>query len=170
MSADCLFILRKAKELGTLRKILLEFEKRTGYGIRFDLTDNLLECSPLTVNQNDFVLFPCESVEVEYSELLLGYDDVRYNGFSPVAPLEERMQSIQELVEVCLPFSEYVEVYISDDDPCLDDYTSYDISSINVAEVLVKEYRQVPLSNFALPCVHLIVRNANRRTGDGSLS
>ncbi len=157
MSADCLFVLRSAKNTEKLIDQLAVIARTEGYGVRFDLKDALLTCSPLVVEHNDLVLFLCDSENSYACELLLGYDDMRYDGVFPSKSLIERMQFIQKMVHTCLLYSQCVEVFISDDNPCLEDYVSYDLITEDVAKVLVREYIKEDKRNVWLPCVHLTV-------------
>lgn len=158
MSSICMYVLRNVEEQGCLRCNLGKLAKSKNCGICCDQMNTLLATKSVILNPSDFAFEVCDSFESNVAELLLSQEGVAINGEYPILPLYQRLQILQEVASTCIPYVDTLEVYLSDNNPYLPDYSDYRVACTDIADILYKEYRNQDPTDVCIPCVHLIVK------------
>lgn len=166
MSADCLFILKGDIAQEECRQFIGEFAYLRGFGIWDTPSNSLLVFNQIPMDENSMMFEPTDSTDTNSSELLLCPENCAVNGIYPSLPLCERLSFIQSLAEQCLRFAESVEIYISDDNPWLPDYSRYEIPCDMIAQVLHTEYKKSMSDCIWMPCVYIRILD-QRDKGSG---
>ena len=155
MSALCMILLRNTRFKNY--NILLDFVQAQGYGVDTKPQNSLLAENPNLRRKQDLVLELTDSPNSDCCELLIGYDNCSYNGLIPQQPMVTRMKFIQDVLGECLKLCKNVELFISDDNGCVKDYTEHHTQVSDVANKLLCEYSSVEKWSFYLPNIHLFV-------------
>lgn len=161
MSADCLFVLRGVIDTcGIINNITCR-ARDLGCGVSFSPVNALLSCNQLS-KCNDTVMFaPTDTCETYTADLLLNPDNYLVNGIRASAPLFDRLLLIQQLAEVSIQHADCLEIYLSEDNAYLPDYTIHQITCDQVADVLLEEYQRDTFPYQTVPCVCLYVYKAS---------
>ena len=156
MSANCMYVLRNAKEQEYLKCKLLYLAKSKKFGICCEPMNDLIATQSVKFNPCDFAFEVCDSFDNNVAELLLSYEGDIINGVKAHLPLAQRLRILQEVALTCVPYAEMLEIYLGDNNPYLPDYSNYRLACIDIADTLYKEYQMDRFSPF-IPCVHLII-------------
>ena len=155
MSADCLFIIRNIHRTDELKKLLVSFAKDRGIGVSFHPIDNLLIFNQIHIAVWDFVFSPADSFTCSNSvaELLNCYMDPSQSK-TVEKIIAERTEVFQAITDICMHYTAELEIYISEDNPFLPDYSIYVVEANQVANTLFELFRQ---SIGVLPDICLLV-------------
>lgn len=156
MSANCIFVVRNAKQIDRLRCVLVNLAKAKACGIGFEPMNGLLATQSIGLNLSDFVFEVCDDFVSNVAELLLSYEGYIVNGRKSPLSLLQRMEILQDIALTCQPYGEKLEIYLGDNNPYLPDYTVCRLAYTDVANALFKEYQKDSVTPF-IPCIHLIV-------------
>ena len=156
MSSMCMYVLRNTKEQEDLKRKLVFLAKSKECGIWFEPVNNLLLLQMVKLNPCDFAFEVCDNFGSNVAELLLSYEGILVDGELAPLPLFQRLQILQDVAATCVPHTDKLEIFLSDDDPYLPDYSDYKLVCEEIADTLYEEYQKEENSPF-LPCVHLTI-------------
>lgn len=157
MSADCLFVVRNCWDSDQLQKELSAEVQRLGLGVWLAPNNALLSCGQIRVETDTFLFEPTDAPGSISTELLLYPDYYSVNGTYPALSLNKRAYIIQELAQICLNYADIVEIYMSEDNPYLPDFVSYDISQHQIRDTLILEYAKDDRRLDPIPCIYMRV-------------
>lgn len=155
MSADCLYILRNVSSVSKLKCALSEVCRAYGNGLLFNPVDALIACKQVEINKTDFAFTPTYSDTDMTTDLLISHDNQTINGNIAVLPLYRRLEIVQILAQVCLPYCTDIDIYLSDDNPYLPDYAAAELKCNEIAEFLYRKYQCSTVPYAYIPDVHL---------------
>lgn len=158
MSADCMFVLRKVHEVERLKKNITALAEATGYGIWYNPRNALMCFNQVVLEDGDFCFAPTDSPDTTNVDLLISHENDYINGKSATRSLRERLLFIKELAKRSLCFAEGVEVYISEDNPFLPEYTVYEVPCDRFDEVVICEYTPYATTSHAIPSIVIHVK------------
>ena len=173
--STCMFLIRDLHTVDPLRNDLVSFVKSVKLGVDFHPVDYMLTHYQIRLQTWDFVFSLSDSFDDTFCDLLVSPEGVPFNGIEHPLPFKERMAAIQHTAEIALKYSDEVELFLSDDNPNLADFTDFNVSCQNVAEILCQQYellrlpfeiRSLPVKAYILcdiPSAHMKIH----KTGDG---
>ena len=158
MSADCLVVLRKTTDMNRLQSIVSNLVEKTEFGIWYSPSNALLYFKQVILGESDFCFSPTDSPSTTNVDLLISHENYYIDGQCARLPLKDRLMFVQVLVESCLHFAESVEVYISEDNPYLPEYTVYSIPCSSFTEVVINEYQRYASTNEMIPSIAIFCK------------
>lgn len=159
MSADCLFVLRSCVDRDELKQTLSAYAQKMGIGLWFDPQDALLVFNQIALDDETFLFEPTNGPHTLDSGLLLVPDYYAINEEKPNRPFAQRAEILQELGQIGLRFASSLEIYISEDDPYLPDYTMYVVEQDKIMDVLLQEAEKSERHLEPIPCICIYVTN-----------
>lgn len=159
MSADCLFVLRNVNATCELREKLEILISSCGCGVLYEPVDALIICKQVIISNTDFIFEPTDYPDSISSDLLLSHENIYINGETAALPLYTRLKTIQRFAELCIGHASPIEIYISEDNPYLPDYSLYNLTCYEIADVLYKEYQACKQPYPYIPNVHLLINH-----------
>ena len=156
MSAVCMVVLRNAANREQVPGKITDIAVKNGYGINSAPYNSLLAEKSVVLADGDIAFEVLGDLENDCCELLVGFDDMCYDGHFPDKPLESRMYFIQSLIFTCLEFCASAELFISDDNGYLPDYSAYSLQPAAVAQTLLYEYEKTDPGDPFLPNIHIV--------------
>ena len=153
MSADCLFVLQKCTNFDKLKRELSDYARDKEIGVWFTPHDALLECKQIELDDKTFLFEPTDEPGSISTGLLLVPDYYSINGKKPDRPFTQRAQILQELAKIGLQYASWLEIYISEDNPYLPDYTMYTIEPNEIMALLMREEVKIDRRLEPIPCI-----------------
>lgn len=167
MSADCLFVLRNVAKVDELRQQLCDLSMEHGCGLYYDPMDALLYCGQIDLTDVDLMFEPTDHAKTICSDVLLSCEGYSFNGEIATRPLYDRLGIIQKFAEICSEYVHRLEIFISADNPCLNDYVVCDLECSEVADILFAEYKKCMYPYPSIPDVCLRIQGC--RSVDSSM-
>ena len=158
--STCLFLIRDIYAVDSLRKELVSFVKSKDFGVDFHPFEILLAHHQISLDTMDFVFSLCDSFEYVSCDCVLYPEGSPVNGRTHPLTFAERMMTIQQVAEIVLRYSCEVELFLSDDNPYLPDFTVFDIPCQQVADTLCLQYQHCRYQAYNIPSVHMKIRRA----------
>lgn len=157
MSADCLFVLRRVASVDKVRQALMAVANDSECGIWFHPCNSLLTFNQIHLEKNDFIFEPTDAVGSINSDLFLSHTGYCVNDQKATLSLEERLSIIQKFATISLMFCEHIELYISEDNPHLPDYSTYRITCDDIVSTLLCEYERniIPVQIIPSVCLYI---------------
>ena len=153
--STCLFLIRDIDTVDGLRKDLVNLAKSVNWGVDFHPFDILLTHYQIHLQTWDFVFSLCDSFELAGScDLVLYPEGSPFNGREHPLAFKERMMAIQHTAEIALKYSDKVELFLSDDNPWLPEFTVCELPCHHVAETLCQHYSGCELP-YEIPFIHM---------------
>ena len=153
MSADCLFVLQKCTNPVELKHALSDYGKKENIGFWFDPHDGLLEYKQIALDNKTFLFEPTNGPDTIDSGLLLVPDYYSINEEMPNRPFQQRAKILQELGKIAIRFASSLEIYISEDNHYLPDYTIYNVTKDEIMDVLLFESAKDERRIEPIPCI-----------------
>lgn len=157
MSTFCFIIVRDAQNPAQVRESLCRYCKGSYLYISFSPINFAPICYFEQLKPLDLVFEPYEINDTDRLGLLMEFDGVELNGKKPAVRLQNRLQKIQDLILLCLQNASRVELYLTSQMPCQNEYTEYCIPGERVAQILWANYQSVPQWCPFVPDIHLII-------------
>ena len=114
--------------------------KSTKLGVDFHPVDYMLTHYQIRLKTWDFVFSLSDAFDDTFCDLLVSPEGVPFNGIEHPLPFAERMAAIQHTAEIALKYCDEVELFLDDDGSDLQNFTDFNVSCQNVAEILCQQY------------------------------
>jgi hypothetical protein len=162
MSADCLFVVQHIADSSSILEALKKTASDFKCGIWNTPENALIVCNQIEICADSFLFEPVDSIGAISSELLLSPENYIVDGKKAEMALDNRLLFIQKLAYVSLMFSNSIDIYISEDNPYLPDYTIYKTTPDQVANILYAEYKKNEVPYKSIPSVWLHVNKGDK--------
>lgn len=161
MSADCTYVIRNICLTDNLKKDLVEYVRRHGRGITFNPVNNLVICHQLNLGIWDIAFSPSDSLDFLNSVVDLLDCGIDFDGKSFIKKdIKDKVSFFCGFTGICLDYTEEVELYISEDNSYLPDYSVFDVEIDNLSGMLMELLGNV--TDF-LPNLYLRIRKTADR-------
>ena len=155
---NCFIIARNTGDPVKSKSILLERFSDDPVRLFFDSDTYRGMCPFIKLGSGDLLFEPYDLVDTEDLGLYFTlFDGVPLNGKMPALPLCERLQIIQDLIVVCLSFSQCVDLYLTSETALEEEYEECAASACGIKKLLQEKYDELPPWDSYVPLIHLQV-------------